>query len=61
MRIGISITSAHRVKDPRQGAHFMIERARAAARANLSTLFVGDHHVTPAPYYQNTAILGFQS
>ena len=35
----------------------MIERARAAHQAGLDSLFVGDHHVTPAPYYQNTAIL----
>jgi len=36
----------------------MVERARAARLAGLDSLFVGDHHVTPAPYYQNTAILG---
>ena len=36
----------------------MVERARAAAAAGLDSLFVGDHHVTPQPYFQNTAILG---
>src|SRR4051812_5730786 len=36
----------------------MVERARAANDANLDSLFVGDHHVTGAPYYQNVAILG---
>jgi alkanesulfonate monooxygenase SsuD/methylene tetrahydromethanopterin reductase-like flavin-dependent oxidoreductase (luciferase family) len=45
------------VKDVREGARWMIERAQAAAEAGLDSLFVGDHHVTPAPYYQNTPIL----
>ena len=36
----------------------MIDRARAAHQAGLDSLFVGDHHATPGPYYQNTAILG---
>ena len=58
MRIGISVTSAHKVDDPRVGARHMVERARAAADAGLDSLFVGDHHVTAQPYYQNTAILG---
>lgn len=58
MRIGISITSAYRVEDPRLGARYMIERAKAARQADLDSLFVGDHHVTPLPYYQNTPMLG---
>src|SRR4029077_11076803 len=58
MRIGVSLGSAHRVSDPREGARWMIERAQAAQRAGLDSLFVGDHHVTPAPYYQNVPILG---
>ena len=35
----------------------MIARARAAEAAGLDSLFVGDHHLTPRPYYQNTPIL----
>ena len=57
MRIGISITSSYLVEDVRAGARRMIERAQAAAAAGLDSLFVGDHHVTPTPYYQNTPIL----
>jgi len=53
MRVGISLTSAHRGQDPRAGARWMIERAGAARRASLDSLFVGDHHATPGPYYQN--------
>jgi alkanesulfonate monooxygenase SsuD/methylene tetrahydromethanopterin reductase-like flavin-dependent oxidoreductase (luciferase family) len=59
MRIGISLTSNYPdVTDPRQGARSMIERAAAARRAGLHSLFVGDQHVSPTPYYQNTPILG---
>lgn len=36
----------------------MVERAAAARDAGLDALYVGDHHTTPQPYYQNTAILG---
>ena len=35
----------------------MIERARVARQADLDSLFVGDHHVTSTPYYQNTPML----
>jgi alkanesulfonate monooxygenase SsuD/methylene tetrahydromethanopterin reductase-like flavin-dependent oxidoreductase (luciferase family) len=59
MRIGISLTSNHPdAKDPRQGARWMIERAAAAHRAGLASLFVGDQHVSQTPYYQNTPMLG---
>jgi alkanesulfonate monooxygenase SsuD/methylene tetrahydromethanopterin reductase-like flavin-dependent oxidoreductase (luciferase family) len=59
MRVGISLTSNHPdVKDPRQGARWMIERAAAANRAALDSLFVGDQHVSPTLYYQNTPMLG---
>jgi alkanesulfonate monooxygenase SsuD/methylene tetrahydromethanopterin reductase-like flavin-dependent oxidoreductase (luciferase family) len=58
MRVGISVTSAYDVDDPREGARRMIARARAAETARLDSLFVGDHHSTPRPYYQNTPILG---
>ncbi|MBT7370878.1 MAG: LLM class flavin-dependent oxidoreductase, partial [Gammaproteobacteria bacterium] len=56
--IGISVTSSHMVEDPREGARHMVERARAARNADLDTLFVGDHHVLPFPYYQNNVVLG---
>jgi alkanesulfonate monooxygenase SsuD/methylene tetrahydromethanopterin reductase-like flavin-dependent oxidoreductase (luciferase family) len=36
----------------------MIERAAAARRADLDSLFVGDHHATPTPYYQNVPMMG---
>ncbi len=58
MRIGISLSSGFAVADPRMGARFMIERAAAARRAGLDSLFVGDHHATPQPYYQNVPIMG---
>src|SRR5712692_4807025 len=59
MRVGISLTSNHPdATDPRQGARWMIERAAAARRAALDSLFVGDQHVSPTPYYQNTPMLG---
>jgi alkanesulfonate monooxygenase SsuD/methylene tetrahydromethanopterin reductase-like flavin-dependent oxidoreductase (luciferase family) len=59
MRVGISLTSNHpEVKDPRLGARWMIERAATARRVSLDSLFVGDQHVSPTPYYQNTPMLG---
>src|SRR4051812_11211283 len=59
MRIGISLTSNYpSITDPRQGARWMIERAAAARRAGLDSLFIGDQHASPTPYYQNTPILG---
>ena len=59
MRIGISLTSAYTVDDPREGARRMIDRAAAARSAGLDSLFVGDHHATgPGTYYQNVPIMG---
>jgi alkanesulfonate monooxygenase SsuD/methylene tetrahydromethanopterin reductase-like flavin-dependent oxidoreductase (luciferase family) len=58
MRIGTSLKSVYLVDDAREGARQMIERARASHDAGLDSLFVGDHHATPAPYYQNTPMLG---
>jgi hypothetical protein len=59
MRAGISLTSNHPdAQDPRQGARWMIERAAAAHRAGLDSLFVGDHHVSRTLYYQNRPMLG---
>jgi alkanesulfonate monooxygenase SsuD/methylene tetrahydromethanopterin reductase-like flavin-dependent oxidoreductase (luciferase family) len=42
----------------RTGARWIVERARAAADAGLDSLFVGDHHNVPVPYYQNVPLLG---
>jgi alkanesulfonate monooxygenase SsuD/methylene tetrahydromethanopterin reductase-like flavin-dependent oxidoreductase (luciferase family) len=58
MKVGISLTSVHDVKDPREAARWMIERTAAARRAGLDSLFIGDHHASPTPYYQNTPMLG---
>jgi alkanesulfonate monooxygenase SsuD/methylene tetrahydromethanopterin reductase-like flavin-dependent oxidoreductase (luciferase family) len=59
MKVGISLTSNYPdVTNPRQGARWMIERAAAARRAGLDSLFIGDQHVSPTPYYQNTPMLG---
>jgi alkanesulfonate monooxygenase SsuD/methylene tetrahydromethanopterin reductase-like flavin-dependent oxidoreductase (luciferase family) len=58
LKIGVSLTSAYPGVDPRAGARMMIERAAAARRADLDSLFVGDHHATPGPYYQNVPIMG---
>lgn len=58
MKIGISITSAYQTSDVRDGARQMIARAKAAATAGLDSLFVGDHHVVPSPYYQNVPMMG---
>ena len=57
MRIGVSLTSGYTITDARAGARCMIERAAAARRAGLDSLFVGDHHATPGTYYQNVPIL----
>lgn len=58
MRIGLSVCSSYPGVEARTGARHMIERARAAREAGLDSLFVGDHHVTPTAYYQNTPLLG---
>lgn len=58
MRIGISVSSNYKLDDPRLGARYMVERAAAARRADLDSLFVGDHHATRSQYFQNTPILG---
>jgi len=58
MRVGISISSTYSVSDPSEGARNMIERAATARQADLDSLFVGDHHITTQPYYQNSPMLG---
>lgn len=57
MRVGISLTSSHAIADVRAGARMMIERAAAAREAGLDSLFVGDHHAMPVPYYQNVPMM----
>ena len=57
MRIGLSVCSNYPGVAPRDGARYMVERTAAARSADLDSLFVGDHHITPTPYYQNTPIL----
>jgi alkanesulfonate monooxygenase SsuD/methylene tetrahydromethanopterin reductase-like flavin-dependent oxidoreductase (luciferase family) len=58
MKIGTSLKSAYATRDVREGARWMVERARASHEAGLDSLFVGDHHSAPVPYYQNTPMLG---
>lgn len=58
MRIGTSLRSGYGPMDARRGAQGMVERARAARDAGLDSLFVGDHHNVPVPYYQNVPMLG---
>src|SRR3954463_9024990 len=58
MHIGVSLRSGYGPMDARIGARWMTERARAAAAAGLDSLFVGDHHNVPVPYYQNVPMLG---
>lgn len=58
MRLGVSLNSTYVVDDPREAARRMLERARAAAAAELDSLFVGDHHGVPVPYLQNSPVLG---
>ncbi|HVL27892.1 MAG TPA: LLM class flavin-dependent oxidoreductase [Acidimicrobiales bacterium] len=58
MRVGISLRSAYAPPDVRTGARWMVEQAAAAEAAGLDSLFVGDHHATGGPYYQNSPMLG---
>lgn len=57
MRIGLSTSSLQIVENVRDGASFIIERVRAANTAGIDSLFFGDHHSVPVPYFQNTPIL----
>ena len=58
MKVGVSLRSAYSPMDPRTGARWLIERTRAARDAGLDSLFIGDHHNVPVPYYQNVPMLG---
>jgi len=53
-RFGVSLSSTHDSDGPTR----MIERARAAHEAELSSLTLGDHHDMKVPYAQNTPMLG---
>lgn len=57
MQVGASVRSFYPDGDPRVMARWMIERAAAAHEAGLDSLFVGDHHATAQPYFQNVPIL----
>ena len=59
MRVGISIGTTFQVEDHRQGPSLVLDQARAAARAGLDTISLGDHHATgPTSYVQNVPMLG---
>jgi alkanesulfonate monooxygenase SsuD/methylene tetrahydromethanopterin reductase-like flavin-dependent oxidoreductase (luciferase family) len=58
MNIGVSLRTAFPPMDARTGARWLVERTRAARDAELDSLFVGDHHNVPVPYYQNVPLLG---
>ena len=58
MHIGVSERSGYGVVDPRAGARWMVERARAARDAGLESLFLGEHHATGGTYFQNAPMLG---
>lgn len=58
VNIGASLRTAYAPPDVRTGARWVVERARAAADAGLDSLFVGDHHNVPVPYYQNVPMMG---
>jgi len=59
MRVGTSLASGFVTSDHREAAQWMIDRARAAADADLDLLSLGDHHATgPLAYYQNVPMLG---
>ena len=57
INIGISVSSSYPEVSPQTAASWMVARAREARQAGLDTLFVGDHHATSSPYYQNNVML----
>ncbi|MEM7339303.1 MAG: LLM class flavin-dependent oxidoreductase [Actinomycetota bacterium] len=56
--VGISLSSSVQGDDPLAVAAMVVERARTAYAAGLSSLTVGDHHAQPHWYQQNTPTLG---
>jgi alkanesulfonate monooxygenase SsuD/methylene tetrahydromethanopterin reductase-like flavin-dependent oxidoreductase (luciferase family) len=57
VHLGVSERSGYDV-DPRTGARWMVERARAARDAGLESFFLGEHHATGGTYFQNAPMLG---
>jgi alkanesulfonate monooxygenase SsuD/methylene tetrahydromethanopterin reductase-like flavin-dependent oxidoreductase (luciferase family) len=61
-RVGISIGTTFPAAGPdgmREGPRSVLAQARAAARAGLDSLTVGDHHATgPTGYVQNVPMMG---
>ncbi len=61
-RLGISVGTTFRADGPegqREGPKAVLAQARAAARAGLDSLTVGDQHATgPVAYVQNVPIIG---
>ncbi len=62
LRIGISIGTSFSTGGPgghREGPRAVLAQARAASRAQLDSLTLGDHHSTgPGGYVQNVPMLG---
>ena len=58
MKIGISVSSSYPEIAPNLAVDWMVARTRAANAAGLDHLFVGDHHSTKTPYFQNNVMLG---
>ena len=58
MKIGISVSSSYPDIAPNLAVNWMVARTRAANAAGLDHLFVGDHHSTKTPYFQNNVMLG---
>jgi alkanesulfonate monooxygenase SsuD/methylene tetrahydromethanopterin reductase-like flavin-dependent oxidoreductase (luciferase family) len=59
MKVGVSLTTAFpRSLEAREAGRMLVERAAAARKAGLDSLFVGDHHATPGHYFQNVPALG---
>jgi alkanesulfonate monooxygenase SsuD/methylene tetrahydromethanopterin reductase-like flavin-dependent oxidoreductase (luciferase family) len=59
MKVGISIGTSFGGNDNAVGPRAVLQQARAAARAGLDTISLGDHHATgPASYVQNVPMLG---
>jgi alkanesulfonate monooxygenase SsuD/methylene tetrahydromethanopterin reductase-like flavin-dependent oxidoreductase (luciferase family) len=59
MRVGISFGTTFGFDDHRAGPRSVVEQARAAARAGLDTISVGDHHASgPTSYLQNVPMMG---